>query len=579
MRFRRISGSVFAFLAVMALAVKLRSQGVQDAAVQATGTSSSRGQAVGGDARTVVLSSLPQIAVPVSPRPVEVPLRNGLNPTAVQPGVFATAATGLPSPPPAGFSAETVGPTKSFAGGTETACNGFPSDQALSASTTQVVQVINACIIVLNAASGAYYSGYPKALTTFFGVTGTDNVGDSRTFYDQRNQRFVVVSEDFTTNSFLVAATSGGDATGSWYTYNLAASLSGTGCPDYPMLGQTNHEIQDGKGGIYLSFDRFDASCNAFVDDVVWILSKLRIYSGQSIGTFNYIFNFTSNGTTVDHVQPANVTTKGDQPRSEFLVNTFNFNFGCSATAPCNGLIIWQIHDGVYPGKATSNGVTISTPHNYIQPFSAAQRGADSGTTCAINTGTVGITGTVNWTAGDLYVATTTGALNGQVSDGWEYWQIHPYLDSTGALEPSPNLPVIRNEICWGCFGFSGDSTLSEYYPTAQPDDEGNVTVVYNTSGHALSPSVGYVSQRTTQNVGGFPDGGLFLMTGSGEYCQLDKTNRNRWGDETASAPYGTYFQGYPTFWFSGPYSQSSSNGTTWATQIGQTAFTSAKVP
>src|SRR2546425_266560 len=82
--------------------------------------------------------------------------------------------------------------------------------------------------------------------------------------------------------------------------------------------------------------------------------------------------------------------------------------------------------------------------------------------------------------------------------------------------------PTIQNEICWGCFGFSGDNTFSAYYPTAQPDDEGNVTAVFNFSGQYSYPSVGYISKRSTMRPGSFSDSGIILKSGAAFYCQID---------------------------------------------------------
>ena len=44
---------------------------------------------------------------------------------------------------------------------------------------------------------------------------------------------------------------------------------------------------------------------------------KQQLYSGGGF-SFNYFYNLNYNGHTVDHVQPADVMTKGDQPRAEF---------------------------------------------------------------------------------------------------------------------------------------------------------------------------------------------------------------------------------------------------------------------
>jgi hypothetical protein len=332
------------------------------------------------------------------------------------------------------------------------------------------------------------------------------------------------------------------------------------------MLGQTNNEIGDLKGAIYVSFDRFNCSSGAFIDDVIWVLPKTPIYAGNNF-SFNYFFNLNVNGATVDHVQPANVMNRADQPDSEILINTFDFNGGnssCSVSPGCNGLVVWALHHGIGSGAAL-NGVVIGTANNYVQPYTAAQPGAASGTTCAINTGFVGIAGGVTWSAGDVYAATTSANFTGNAADGWIYWQVHPYLNTSGSITGA----TIRNEIGWGLNGFAGeDATYSEYYPTVQPDDEGNVTVVFNYSSSSINPSMGYVSQRTT--AGSFPDGGFGLAGGAAAYCQLDHTGRNRLGDYTATSPFGPTVEPYPEFWFGGQFSEASGN---WGTKIGKNGY------
>ncbi len=480
---------------------------------------------------------------------------------------------GAASPAPQISLGQTPGTTVSFLGGSEENC-GFwiPSDHALAASSVYEVQVLNACIYVYNN-SGTVLKG-PVDLATFFGAAG-DAVGDPRALYDWRNSRFMIVAEDFTANNILVAATKTSNPTGNWWIYTISANAGGLqGSADFPMIGQTVQEQGSSNfGGLYISWDRFGSS--GFVDDVVWILPKDKIYSGAGF-SFHYFYNLNVNGTTVDHVQPADVMDRGDQPRAEFLINTKDFNFNCSSGSPCNGLVVWAIYYGVPPsgGGPTLTGSVISTGNNYIYPVTAAQPGSGSGSQCAINTGNAGITSQVYWSAGDLYLTASTGALNGQASDGWLFWQVHPYL--TNASPATMDGASIRNEVCWGCNGFGGDSTLSEYYPAVQPNEEGDVTFVFNWSSSSQYPSTAYLSSRATEPTGGFDDGGLNFASGQAAYCQIDNFGRNRWGDYTATSPYGSIRGLRPTFWFAGQFSESSGN---WGTSVGQTAYTAVSQP
>ena len=524
----------------------------------------------------VVMSELPP-AVPYHGKPRPIPDQKEPNESEENRATgFPVAGykPGAPSPGPEFYLGQTPRTTVSFPGGTEETCGRWiPSDHALAASSNYELQVLNACIYVYNN-SGTALMG-PVNLASFFGAPGGDAVGDPRALYDWRNSRFIIVCEDFTANNILVAASKNSNPTGGWWIYTISANAGGLqGSADFPMIGQTVQEQGSSNfGGLYISWDRFGNS--GFVDDVVWILPKDKIYSGAGF-SFHYFYNLNLSGTTVDHVQPADVMNRGDQPRAEFLVNTKDFNFNCTSRSPCNGLVVWAIYYGVPPagGSPTLTGSVVSTANNYIYPVTASQPGNLSGTECAINSGNAGITSQVYWSAGDLHLTASTAALNGGASDGWLYWQVHPYL--TNASPAAMNGASIRNEVCWGCNGFGGDGTLSEYYPAVQPTEEGDVTFVFNWSSSSVYPSTAYLSSRTTEPAGGFDDGGLNFASGQAAYCQLDGSGRNRWGDYTATSPYGSIRGLRPTFWFAGQFSDQSGN---WATAIGQTAFTAVSQP
>lgn len=535
------------------------------------------GAATAGSARQVVLGDLPEFTAPARRTPVVIPLRDGLkgiNKPGQQRGVPPSGLAGNPSPSTVaigtqGTRTDTPGANKVFFGKDEAACGFFiPSDHALATNSAYEVQVLNSCITVFNP-GGSVLSGFPKSLNTFFGAPAPDAVGDPRALFDWSNNRWIVLAEDFSANNILVAASKTSNPTGLWNIYTLSGTTGGQlpGCADFPMMGQTVKEIADSKGAIYVSFDRFDPTCSTFVDDVVWILPKTPIYAGAGFG-FNFFFNFNLGGATFDHIQPANVMNRGDQPDSEFLVNTYDFNganSGCFFFPGCNGLWVWAIHQGIGAGASASSSF-ISTANNYAQPYTAAQPGAPSGTTCAINTGFVGISGGVTWSGGDVYAATTSANFTGSAADGWIYWQVHPSLNTSGALTGL----TMRNEVGWGLGGFGGgDTTYGQYYATVQPDDEGNVTVVHNESSDVIYPSTAYLTHRTT--LASFPDGGLYLAFGSPPtYCQLDNFGRNRWGDYTATSPFGSSIAPYPEFWFAGQFSESSGN---WGTKIGKNGY------
>ncbi|MGA8026455.1 MAG: hypothetical protein WB992_04865 [Bryobacteraceae bacterium] len=576
---KKLLGSATLLLFALTCALQAAKPQTDNSKAAPAVSATAAGRATVGAGKEIVLDNLAQYTLYEGPRRVipdhpdaadmENERREGMKPGPV-------TYTGEPSPLPSTFQPPTQSPAESFAGGTESSCGGWiPSDHALASNSTYEVQILNACISVYGSL-GKLQPGYPKNLNSFFGATSGDAVGDPRVLYDWHAARFIAVAEDFTANNIIVAASQTSNPTGGWWIYTLSATSGGvSGCADFPMVGQTLEEDGDTNGAIYVSFDRF-ACGGGFTDDVIWILPKSPIYSGAGFG-WAIFDNLTVGGKTMDHVQPANVVTQGNQPRAEILVNTYDFNNNCVSGSPCNGLVLWALYNGVTGSSSNPAhlaGATISTANNYIYPVTAAQPGAASGSSCAINTGNAGITSTVTYSAGDLYLAIATGALNGGASDGWIYWQVHPYLvnntnSPAQAVLASPPA-VIRNEVCWGCNGFGGDGSASEYYPTVQPDSEGNVAIVFNYSSSGVYPSTAYIMSRSTQPSGGLPDGGLVLVSGQAEYCQLDNSNRNRWGDYTATSPFGVSNSSAPTFWFAGQSSDSSGN---WATTVAKSTF------
>jgi hypothetical protein len=131
------------------------------------------------------------------------------------------------------------------------------------------------------------------------------------------------------------------------------------------------------------------------------------------------------------------------------------------------------------------------------------------------------------------------------------------------------------NEVCYGCTNGFTDATASEYYPTVQPDPEGNVTVVYNLSSASDDPSVAYSSNRVTQLPGTMHDPGYILQSGMAEYQRLDPNGSNRWGDYTATAVDLSPAK-QPSFWFAGESSKSSDR---WRTAIGHNGYKNVKQP
>jgi hypothetical protein len=572
---RFISVSLFGLVVAVGWFGAVRSR-AQDQASKPPTLSANIGQVTAGPTREVDLSALPAAPAfrqgPVREIPKGMPF-SASQYAAMKDQVAERIRTTSPefditrAGAPELFPPDTPGTSKGFfpphtADQTQF-CNGFiPSDMAVTASSGFLVQVTNSCITVLNVSSGVAFSGFPKSLDAFFGVPGTNLVGDPRALYDPAPGRFIVVAEDFTTNIVYIATSRTSNPTGLWFVTSFFMNFACKGGGDFPMIGQTLQENGDAAGALYVSWDEFCP--NGSVTNDVLAIPKTHMYNGTVTGAFLFN-NFAVNGVKVDHVQPVNVMNKGDRPRAEFLINSFDFNFGGgSCFLGCNGLVVWAIHNGIPPAGqlASFSGKVVATPSNYSLPPHAQQPGCSSGS-CLLDTGTPGITGMVNYSSGRIWATINTA---GSIGCDILAWQVAPSLDDSGVI----NGATVVRENRYVANG-------SAYYGTIQPDSEDNYTMAFQFSSSGTYPGIAYLSTRVTQLPGsgffGFHDTGIFLTAGQGFYKQLDNFGRNRWGDYTGTA----YSQTVPNaYWFSGQYSTSTGH---WATAIGRNGYTSLTQP
>lgn len=466
----------------------------------------------------------------------------------------------------------------------------FPPDMALAVNQQFVLQVINGCIAVWDK-TGVLQAGFPKTTNAFFGDPPLSTAGgninnevfDPRALYDWVNNRFIVMSARCKNNCFTstnvslidIAVSQTSDPRGAWNVYHL--NLVGLGIlhfgdlADYPTLGQN-------RVGIYVNFNDFPGS-SSFAGNIFLLLPKGLMYAGSPIGKFN------TASTNTDSVQPANLMNKADNPRAEFFVSSLNFlDSGCPGG--CSQLVIFAISnplDTTGPG-AEGSLVVQSTASTFFFPPNAQQPGCPSGP-CLIDTGDVRISGEVTYAAGLLYGALTTNGTSSGAGTAHHLWfTVRPYLNDNDArctgsfLNKCPQVIASQeiNEVCFACTTGFLDPTGSTYYPTVQPDPEGNVTIVFNYSDHsAVFPESAFQSNRVTQLAGTQHDSGIILQLGLAEYDTSSLIGTNRWGDYTATAP-DLSSATNPAFWYAG---ESSKTSVSYRTAIGHNAYTSVAQP
>jgi hypothetical protein len=532
---------------------------------------------------TVNLQTLPKISAPGANKPAMIPLRTGVDPTtyaarkARAAGLSATpgGAAGNPAIPQRS-GVETPMASTSFTSASMFNCanlNGFgyaPADQALAvgagsaAGVPSVLQVVNNCLQVFDKA-GALVAG-PVATSTFFGFAPAGaginyEMSDPRVLYDWINHRyiFVMIYVDLTGTAasfYNIAVSTADDPSGTYCLYTGKGPFSvtpGAGVlPDFPRLGQDRQNI-------YIGSNIFTGA--AYKWEEVFALQKSQVYSCAATPAVAFQFDLKVNGTATDTTQPANVYSAGDQPRTEFMVTSFNINFGggqCSSG--CNGLVVWGWYD---PFNTTGsgnllNGVVVPTTNNYFLPPNADQPGASG----SIDTGDVRISGSVVYSAGRLFPSLTTNASG---KPACLLYNLSPGVNPSDGTVTGATIHSER-------LLYQGT-----YYCTQQPDPEGNVTTVFSFSDLSNFPGLVYISRRVSlPSAKPFPDNGFFLIKGAGFY------KFGRWGDYTATSIAGLVSGGgtggFPTFWFAGMYALGDANQS-WGTAIGKNGYTNISQP
>jgi hypothetical protein len=474
----------------------------------------------------------------------------------------------------------TPSPKLSFAGNAQADCAGAtppktPSDQALAIgdATSPVVQVNNDCLSVWSP-TGVRLLG-PKTLQSFAGLAANQAVFDPRVLYDWYNHRFILAFGDSDlvgSSNYDIAVSATDDPTGSWYVYRFATPARGSAYNDFIRLGQDRQ-------GVYLASNLFNLSggvIGAFLYEEWVFLPKSSLYAGTLGSNYWHQSGMQAFGLYTDSTQPANVWSPYDNPRAEFLVGSFNMNYGGgNCVNGCGNLMVWAVSNPfgwINGGPNPEVSMATTGTSMYSLPPNASQPGAPN----SIETLDVRITGQVTYKSGVLHAALTTGDTT------WSDVLVYRFL------------PYLSNEDtrCSGQYQFLCPQivnawTIEEvranyggnfaFFPTPQPDLEGNVLTVFNFSGPSCAicyPSVGFGMSRAASN-GGWADYGLLIAPGRASYKGL------YWGRYTAAAPFGVGYVSngavaVPGAGFAGSYVAANGN---WATQIGDAAYTAQSQP
>lgn len=148
----------------------------------------------------------------------------------------------------------------------------IPPDTCGAVGISHFVAVVNSKIVVYNKTGGAPVMNVGQGA---FWATGS--LGDGRVAFDPHSQRFILLSEDFTSRIYIAVSTTS-NPTGAWFktSFLTTGGTDGAAWPDYPTLGVDAN-------GIYTSMYQVGSPGDTMT---LFALNKAPLVAAvQSLGT------------------------------------------------------------------------------------------------------------------------------------------------------------------------------------------------------------------------------------------------------------------------------------------------------
>lgn len=473
-----------------------------------------------------------------------------------------------------------------FAGG----CN--PPDMAIAASSRWVFQGVNMSFEVLDT-NGNVQPGWPVNAQTFFNVPSVTNadgtpcdtaqksqpfMSDPRAIYDAADGRFWAamlqvegaqafgVALDCPYKSvYYIAVSQTSNPNGRWnvYEFNMETDVAGQQfAADYTQIGINSQAV-------YFSGNMYGEQGGFFAE--IFEANKAQMERGQANFTASGFYNLRATGPAAtfqaDTVQPAmNLdssagttetfvdTVDGPDPSSGHVCGFFGGGFADS----CNGLAVWSManpigHDSGGPAPTLTGTILQTAPYVVSVPMDQPS------CNLCIDANDLRIPATPVVRNGVLYTAWGTAIDNGNNSS-------HP----TPGIEWA-EVDLSAQSAVTNYYSFAGDEAAT--YPALMPDAHGNVTMVFDHSGHKVFPEARYIVKAAGD--ANFSGPGNLLKAGESSYrptlCGTKVIPVCRWGDYEATA-----FDGSGHIWFASQYANLFGGVTTapafgrnWGTWIG----------
>ena len=414
-----------------------------------------------------------------------------------------------------------------------TSFNGwYPPDPVIAVGPNHVVVVVNSHWSAYNK-SGVLVSG-PTSLSSFFSSVNPPGnfVFDPKVIYDHYRDRFIILAPatDFSdSSSYMVAASDTSDPTGSWWLYNLDATLddtfSSSNWADFPGLGFDEEAL-------YITSNQF-----SFGGGYQYV--KLRIvhidslYIGAPAVWFDFWDLRDNNNFRIFTLKPAH--TFNGSGYLEYLLNTRSF--GGST------VVLWSVANPLGTPILTREATLI------VGSYSAPPNAEQMGSATRIHSGD-SRTLDVVVRDGILYTAFTEAEDwgSGSVEAAIRYLKIDAVAE------------IVLENITFGA------NNLYYFYPSVYIDDLGDLALVFNRSGTSEYVGVHFTGKLASASNW---EASQILKAGEASYVRFDGAGRNRWGDYSSAGldPSGASPR---SLWIYGEYARPSN---TWGTWIGEINF------
>ena len=411
-------------------------------------------------------------------------------------GPSAPVAPAAPSPPP----------EASFLAAEETGW--IPPDTDGAVGPDHLLVVVNGGFVIqdrsggvlVSESLGAFWSGYWDPSNLVDGKQ-CESPFDPRVLYDTQSDRWYVVSirgrsSCADRSALLVAVSTSGDPTGTWYRSVRDVDPTDTYWADFPTLGYSQSHVVVGLnmflGGIYARPQvwALERPVNAASTKWVW----------RSLDPANFAFTLMPAATLDAGVATTYLASQWDSSAGYIALYTLTGPVGVGVPPSIGSEAI------AYPQTApwARNSATVNP---------APQLGVSDG----INNG--------------------DARMQGLVMRNGELWATHNAFLPAGTPTHTAiqwwNLQTDGTVIQQGLID-DPSGAVSRAYPSISVNASGDVLIGYSSFAADQYASANYSLRRATDPAGTFLESAL-LKGGEGPYVRYDTKGRNRWGDYSST--------------------------------------------